>query len=105
MNTRQSFIGHVRRRKTSRLVRVGETLSRLFITVGGIGTIVAVGTVCVFLIWMVYPLFLPASVKEVERFPLSAPAARPLRTALDEYQILGWTLFADGTLNIFRLDN
>src|SRR5436190_7652898 len=105
MDTRQSFTGHVRRRKTSPLVRIGEVLSRLFITVGGIGTIIAVAMVGVFLVYVVYPLFVRASVREAESFPFSWKAARPLRTAVDEYQMLGWTLLSDGTLHVFRLDN
>src|SRR5262249_14378591 len=102
MDARRSFTGHARRRQTSRLVRVGEVLSRFFITIGGIGTIIAVGMVCVFLVWVVHPLFLGAAVKEVESFPVSGNAAQPVRTAVDEYQMLGWTLFSDGTLEVFR---
>src|SRR6267142_1034318 len=105
MDARQSFTGHSRRRKTSPLVRFGEVVSRLLITVGGIGTIIAVGMVCVFLVYVVYPLYLRASVRETESFPLSWKAARPLRTGVDEYQMLGWTLLSDGTLHVFRLDN
>jgi phosphate transport system permease protein len=105
MDARQSFTGHARRRKTSRLVRLGEILSRYFITVGGIGTIVTVGMVCVFLVWVVHPLFLPASIKLVGYLPPTKGTAQPLRTAIDEYQMVGWSLFADGTLLVFRLDN
>jgi phosphate transport system permease protein len=105
MDPRKSFAGHTRRRKTSRVVRVGEVLSRFFITVGGIGTIIAVTMVCVFLIWIVYPLFLGASVHEIGSFAVSPNPARPLRTVMDQHQMLGWTLFSDGTLHVFRLDN
>ncbi len=105
MATRQSFTGHSRRRHTSKLVRVGEVVSRLLITVGGIGTIVAVTMVCVFLVWVVHPLFQGASVREVPGFAPAWPSSRPLRTAVDEYQLLGWSLMPDGNLFVYRLDN
>jgi phosphate transport system permease protein len=104
METRRSFTGHSRRRKTSHFVRVGETVSRLLITVGGMGTIIAVTMVCVFLAWVVYPLFLGATVKPIGDVP-SSWSGRPLLTAIDEYQLLGWSLMPDGTLYVYRLDN
>jgi phosphate transport system permease protein len=105
MEAKHSYTGYSRRRKTSPLVRLGEILSRTFITIGGIGTIVAVAMVCVFLVWVVYPLFLGATVKQQSSFAAPAEVKRPLRTGMDEYQVLGWSLFADGTLQVYRLDN
>src|SRR5262245_9311298 len=98
------FAGYSRRRATRWTVRAGEILARGLITVGGIGTIIAVALVLVFLVWVVAPLFLGASVIEADRFPLSRDAGRPIRTAVDEYQLAGWNLFSDGTLEVFRLD-
>src|SRR5262249_7003284 len=105
VDAKPSFTGYTRRRKTSRLVRLGEILSRLFITVGGIGTIVAIALVGIFLVWVTYPLFLGASVKEAKSSSLAEKSGRPLRTGMDEYQVLGWGLFSDGTLEVMRLDN
>src|SRR5260370_12578338 len=105
MEANRSYTGYSRRRRTSRLVRLGEILSRSFITIGGIGTIVAVAMVCVFLVWVVYPLFLGATVKQQGSFAAPAEVKRPLRTGMDEYQVLGWSLFADGRLQVYRLDN
>jgi phosphate transport system permease protein len=105
MNKKPSFTGYTRRRQTRWSVRLGEVLSRGLIRVGGIGTIIAVALVCVFLVYVAYPIFLGASVKKAGNFAQSAPPARPLRTAVDEYQLLGWTLYADGALQVFRLDN
>jgi phosphate transport system permease protein len=105
METRKPFTGHSRRRKTSRFVRFGEVASRLLITVGGIGTIIAVTLVCVFLVWVMYPLFLPASIKEDRSIPHTESAERPLKVGMDENQELGWSLFSDGSLAVFRLDN
>jgi phosphate transport system permease protein len=105
MQARRAFSGHVRQRTTSRLVRAGEILSRVLITVGGAGTIIAVAMVCVFLVWIAYPLFLGASLQQVPSQPLQLSGARPLRSNVDEYQSMAWSLFPDGTLQIWRLDN
>src|SRR6516164_1930816 len=105
MNTNRSYTGYSRQRKTRRLVRLGEILSRTLITVGGIGTIVAVAMVCVFLVWVVFPLFQGAAVRQENSFPSLVEAQRPLRGAIDEYQVLGWALLGDGTLQVYRLDN
>jgi len=104
MDPKRPFTGHSRRRKTSRAVRIGEVLSRLFITIGGIGTILAVALVGCFLLWVVYPLFQGASVNEAGEFAVKMPAAAPMLTGVDEYQQLGWTILSNGTLQVFRLD-
>jgi phosphate transport system permease protein len=105
MAKKSSFTGYTRRRQTHWTVRAGEILSRGLITVGGIGTIVAVALVCVFLVWVAYPLFLGARVQETQQFPIPSRSERLLRTAMDEYQVLAWALYPDGTLQVFRLDN
>jgi len=104
MDAKPSFTGRVRRHQTRWSVRLGEILSRLFITVGGIGTIIAVALVSVFLAWVVVPLFLSASATKTEASPLPGKAEQSLRMGVDEYQLLGWSLFKDGTLAVFRLD-
>jgi phosphate transport system permease protein len=104
MDAKRPFTGHSRRRKTSRAVRLGEVLSRLLITIGGIGTILAVALVGCFLLWVVYPLFQGAKVHEAGEFAVKMPAAGPMLTGVDEYQQLGWTILSNGTLQVFRLD-
>jgi phosphate transport system permease protein len=104
MQSRISYTGRVRQRKTRWAVRGGEILSRLLITVGGIGTIVAVALVCVFLVWVVYPLFLGATVTRSGGFSLPDKSPRPLRLALDDYEMLAWQVTSDGNLIVFRLD-
>ncbi|HEV3115492.1 MAG TPA: ABC transporter permease subunit [Gemmataceae bacterium] len=105
MEAKRSYTGYNRRRKTSRLVRFGEIMSRTLITVGGIGTIVAVAMVCVFLVWVAYPLFLGAAVKPDGTFAAPPGATAPLRTGMDEYQLLGWSLYPNGKLRVYRLDD
>jgi phosphate transport system permease protein len=104
MSSKTSFTGHSRRRKTRAGVRLGEVVSRLVITVGGIGTIAAVITVGVFLVYVAAPLFRSASVSAPTHLALPAKDQRLLRAGVDDYQLLGWTLYADGTLTLVRLD-
>ena len=57
-----SLTGRPRRRRTSPIVRWGDRIARWAIAAGGIGTIAAVSIVCVFLVYVVVPLFEPASI-------------------------------------------
>lgn len=87
-------------------VKLAERLARTLISVAGFGTIVAVGTICLFLVWVVAPLFFPAKVGATHsglRSPLDA-AAQPRRLEIDEYRALGWILDANGALESRRLD-
>ena len=99
------FTRRARRRTTRRSVVFADVVSRLLIKSGGIGTIIAVLGVCLFLVWVVLPMFSPADFDE----PLAAPRDRPgqsvVHLAVDEYQQLAWTAYADGRIQVFRLDN
>ncbi len=99
----QTFTGRSRRRTTRRSVRVVDKVARALITVGGIGTILAISTVGVFLVWVVVPLFLPAKLDRGREIPRAGPPARPLHVAVDETQTLGYALGDDGTLSVFSL--
>lgn len=57
MPPQSTFTGRSRRRKTNPWVRAGDTLARIVITLGGIGTILAVMAVAVFLLAVAMPLF------------------------------------------------
>ncbi len=104
MERKKSFTGHSRRRVTRFSVRLGEFLSRWLITVGGSGTIVAVILVGVFLIWIADPLFRSTPVTVSRTVSVPTPETRLLRFGADEYQLLGWSLFSDGTVQVIRLD-
>ena len=60
MPPQSTFTGRSRRRKTHPWVRAGDTLARAVIALGGIGTIIAVLAVAVFLVGVALPLFWPA---------------------------------------------
>ena len=100
----RAFTGRTRRRKTSRSVFFADWMARTLITLGGIGTIVAVSTVCVFLLAVALPLFQDASSSAAPSYEHKWDSV-PLYVAADEYQVLGWALFEDGGLLVFRLDD
>jgi phosphate transport system permease protein len=60
MPPHSTFTGRSRRRKTHPWVKAGDALARAIITLGGIGTILAVLAVAVFLLAVALPLFQPA---------------------------------------------
>jgi phosphate transport system permease protein len=103
MASQKSFTGRTRKRKTSPLVRIVDMLARAIITVGGIGTIIAVSTVCVFLVLVVMPLFRGATSKPAGAYPLSWSVADALKIGVDEYRVLGWALMRDGAVQAFDL--
>jgi phosphate transport system permease protein len=95
-----------RRRETRRSVRVAEGLARSLITIGGIGTILAVGLIFVFLVSVVTPLFVGSELSQPRSLVDEAPrnAGRPLEVQVDEYNLLAWTYFDDGELEVVRAD-
>ncbi len=88
-----------RPRATGRSVIVGERLSRTFITIGGLGTILAVGTIFVFLLTVVWPLFHDAPPGAGER--VGSPDTPPaVAVGSDEYGLIVWSASADGLLTV-----
>ncbi|MFI4873738.1 MAG: ABC transporter permease subunit [Blastopirellula sp. JB062] len=91
--------------KTRWTVAVADALSEFVITVGGIGTIVAVLAVFIVLVTRVAPLGLPASLSGEVTQETHWGETEPVHLAVDEYQSIGWVLFEDGRLETFRVDN
>ncbi len=83
-----------------------ERLARTLISVAGFGTIFAVGTICLFLVWVVAPLFFPAKIGTTHSGAreLIADGSKPRRLEVDEYRTISWILNADGSLESRRLD-
>lgn len=98
-----TYSGYRRQRKTRLSVRLGEIVSRLLITLGGIGTIIAVALVCIFLVWVTIPLFTGAKTESRGQQRLTWPG-KPLLIGVDSDQILGWAVLTDGSFTTFRLD-
>ncbi len=99
---RRRFTG-LTRRKTSSKVRVIDRVARWVIAVGGIGTIVAVLLVCVFLVSVAIPLFRSARTDSERTIAAGKSDSPPLQMGVDEFRLLGWTLSVDGQLQGFKL--
>jgi len=101
----EPFTGVERTRRTRTSVKVFDRLARILITVGGIGTILAVTLIVVFLIWVVIPLFTGAHTENGH--PVAAfgenEKAPPARLSIDEYRTISWCLFPDGTIHVRSL--
>lgn len=89
-----SFTGRSRRRTTHPWVRASDTLARVVITLGGIGTIVAVLAVGVFLLAVAAPLFTSATAA-LERVAAS-PNGRASALGTDESGSVAWLLDGEG---------
>lgn len=95
-----------RRKSTRKGVILSDVLSRFVITGGGVGTIIAVLGVCLFLVWVALPLFRSAELTEAHTFPAAWNAeSRPLHFAIDEYQAMGWAFLADGRIQTFEISS
>ena len=103
MSEPTSFTGRSRRRQTKWTVKYVDRLARGLIAIGGIGTIVAVFLVCFFLLSVVLPLFQGATVGAANELPATWKSLPPVQVGVDEYKELGWALFKDGTVQVFRL--
>ena len=120
-----AFAGRRRNRSTHWSVTLKDRLARTIIMVGGLGTILAVSTVCLFLIAVVIPLFRAPEAEMAGVAPIptadragpagtaaqAAPAPTgktasnpPLHVAVDEYNLMAWAVLPDGVVHKFRLD-
>jgi phosphate transport system permease protein len=82
------------------------------ITLSGIGGIVAVSMVGLFLLWVVLPLLLPTKMGDERSLPLVATAADPqgepatvVAQGIDNYGSLSWNLMSDGIFLVQDLDS
>ncbi len=85
-------------------MRFAEFASRYLITIGGIGTILAVAMIFLFLVGVVVPLFRGASMDGAEEAEIERLASEPLHVAVDEYKSMAAILLRDGTVRVHRLD-
>ena len=95
-----------RRRPTRPSVRFAEVVARCLISIGGIGTILAVTLILFFLAWVVVPLFVGARAEPIVSASIQAPARSDtvLHAAVDEQGLLGWSLSPDVGLTLWRAD-
>lgn len=92
------------RRRTTRLgVRIADRVARLLITFGGVGTILAVCAVAVFLVWVSAPLFFPATMSRAsEAFSRLTPADL-FYLATDEDRKTALSVSKDNTVRLTEL--
>ena len=88
MDSSGTFTGRPRRRSTHARVRGADRVARLLITIGGIGTIVAVLLVGVFLLAVALPLFRAAVARPAGSF--AAAATAPAALGIDESGAVAW---------------
>lgn len=102
----RGYIGTRRSAGTRKSVRTADAIARVFITLGGIGTIVAVSLVCVFLVSVVIPLFGTESLADPTSLTVEFDSSveGPIHVATDEYLNIGWCAFRNGSYSVFRLD-
>lgn len=95
-----SFTGRGRR-QTRRSVRVAEQVAQVLISIGGIGTILAVVLIFVFLVWVIAPLFRPGDLGQAESRTLAAPQpSRPIQLGIDPHVDQIWSLSEGGRLEV-----
>jgi len=98
----ESFTGRTRKRTTRPVVHLIDSLAKSVITIGGIGTIVAVSTVALFLVVVIWPLFKGAEVSDASCYKSPWPGGvEPVQVGIDEYQVLGWALLPGGRVITF----
>ncbi len=90
---------------TKKSVLIADVLSRACITTGGIGTIVAVLGVCVFLVWVVMPLFHGARVEAPHSMDAGDIGPVVTHTMMDDYLTTGALFGPQGELRTFTLDD
>ncbi len=101
MSEPQHFTGRQRRLKTRAAVKRGDFLARSLITIGGLGTIVAVLLICFFLVWQVLPLFKTATLDPLSSTPAAERDVPRYLNLIDDGQ-LTWLLTADKQIQVFQ---
>ncbi len=102
----EPWSGYRRPRTVPRSVRRAEVVSRLFISLGGYGTILAVVTIFGYLLAVIAPLFARGDLESAGPALSIAATTSPapiVRSGVDELGLLGWTLDAEGGFRVLRL--
>jgi len=97
-----TFTGHRRERTSRRSVRIVDRLAHTIITIGGVGSIVAVSLVGVFLVIVAAPLFRsPTTGVRTELPGLAADKTAVLHA--NEHRTMAWTWSADDGFTVCSL--
>jgi len=99
----QKSLPHQRRSmKTARSVIIIDRLADWTIRIGGIGVIVAVFGIMIFLAQVVVPLFTGASLHSATSVKIE-PGSRALMEVIDEYKVLSTSVDATGKVHAFHI--
>ncbi|MCB2107057.1 MAG: hypothetical protein KDE14_05120 [Rhodobacteraceae bacterium] len=95
----------VRRRsmKTSRSVILADKAADWLIRIGGIGVIIAVIGIMVFLAQVVVPLFTGGTLEQHITFTKDTRDARALTDLIDDYRTITVTIEADGQVKVYHI--
>ncbi|MEE9310836.1 MAG: hypothetical protein V3V10_00360, partial [Planctomycetota bacterium] len=91
-------------RKTSFRVKLIDKLANIGITVGGLGVIVAVLALIVFIAWQVVPLFGSGETGVVNE-PTKAESNKTILLHADEYRLVGFRVLENGGIVTFAIPN
>lgn len=107
MSTQKKFTGAGRRYTTKASVKIVDHLAKTLITLGGVGTIIAVIGVFVYLASVVVPLFAGADRDLRHQVTALGEAAKSAKYMVaDEFLLSGWVVEEQGSrIRSFRLDN
>jgi phosphate transport system permease protein len=98
-----AFSGRSRARTPRKSVLIKDRVARWVISLGGIGSIVAVSLVGLFLFYVVIPLFLPSDLEEGGQLATGSTPAAVVHVGLNEYSTMVWMLHRDGSIYVRRL--
>ncbi len=107
MSQQKKITGTQRRYATKKSIKYMDAAARIFISLGGLGTIIAVAGVFVFLASVVVPLFAPAEMTPAQKISAISNETRtsPL-LIIDEFLLSAWTLEQGGSnVRVFALDD
>ncbi|MCB1183053.1 ABC transporter permease subunit [bacterium] len=104
-NGQGSITGRRYSRKPRRAVLFRDALARRLITLSGIGSIVAVSMVGLFLVWVVLPLLMPAQIAEDRPLPtdVGAGGSAFVAGAVDGYGNMSWGMTPQGEIIVRNL--
>jgi len=98
MSKQQRFTGAKRRYTTKKSIKFMDLAAKTLITLGGMGTILAVTGVFVFLTSVVIPLFAPAELTPAQKVTeLNEQTRNAPLLITDEFLLSAWTLEDDGS--------
>lgn len=79
---------------------------RYSVAIGGLGVIIAIALIFLYLLYTVLPLFRPARVEQVASYPIPGGVkTNTLYLATEEYEELGLRLSSNGRVLFFRLED